>query len=343
MELPSVSIFTGAGGLDIGLENAGFSFKLCIESDPKRCELLAINRPNWNAVCSDIREMSTRTILRRAGLRLGEVALISGGPPCQSFSKAAFWVPGRFRPYRRDKRALLLREFARVVVESRPEVFILENVAGLAYSTNRRYLDLFNRMIRKVGYTVSWRVIDASHYGIPQRRERLFIIGSRDGTKFEFPKATHGDRSNTDLKPLVTAGEAFADLDDRIVLDSEKVHGKWGHLLSEIPPGQNYLYFTRERGHPKPMFKYRSRFWLFLAKLSPNKPSLTIPAHPGTYTGPFHWRNRRLRISEVKRLQTIPDRWHVGNDYSEAWASIGDAVPPMLARLIGRSIVRQFF
>jgi len=345
-ELDSISLFTGLGGLDIGLEKAGFSFRLALENDPHRVAVLSANRPSWNATAGDIREVSSTTILRRARLERSDIALISGGPPCQPFSKAAFWVPNRFRPYWHDKRRSLLREFARVVIGCKPKVFVLENVAGLAYATNRRYLDLFRRKIQKAGYLVSSQVLNSADYGVPQRRERLFVVGSREGIKFRFPKPTHRRSSQKltirGLKPPVTTGKAIGDLDDEVLLDSERVRGKWGHLLPKIPPGQNYLFFTKERGHPRPLFRWRSKYWSFLAKLNPDDTSWTIPARPGPYTGPFHWRNRRLRISEIMRLQTFPRSWILPSEPGTARSALGDATPPREAQAIGQAIVRQF-
>jgi DNA (cytosine-5)-methyltransferase 1 len=142
-------------------------------------------------------------------------------------------------------------------------------------------------------------------------------------------------------KPYVTAGEAIGDLDDGTVREDEKIEGKWGRLLLEISPGDNYLFFTRERGHPRPLFKWRSRYWSFLLKLSPDMPAWTIQAQPGPYVGPFHWRNRRLRVEEVKRLQTFPDEYIVYGDKRAAQQQLGDAVPPLLAQRIGEEIIRQ--
>jgi DNA (cytosine-5)-methyltransferase 1 len=346
-ELPSISLFTGAGGLDIGLEKAGFSPKICVENDKERCNVLGLNRSYWKVASLDIRSVSAAALLRKAGLRRGNVALISGGPPCQPFSKAAFWVPDRFRPYRRDERRSLLNEFARIVVGCRPKAFVFENVAGLAYSTNRRYLDLFRRTMEKSGYTISARILNSADYGVPQKRERLFVIGSKDEVKFDFPKPTHcGDPhkiGHKGLKPHVTAGSAIGHLGNGDASDLEKPGGKWGHLLPKVPPGQNYLFFTKERGHPHPLFKWRSKYWSFLAKLSPSKPSWTIPARPGPYTGPFHWRSRKLRIAEVKRLQTFPASWSISSDPSKARSALGDATPPKEAHILGNAIINQLF
>jgi DNA (cytosine-5)-methyltransferase 1 len=109
-------------------------------------------------------------------------------------------------------------------------------------------------------------------------------------------------------------------------------------LLVEIPPGDNYLYLTAKRGHPKPSFEWRKRYWSFLLKLSPDLPSWTIQARRSNNMGPLHWRNRILRISEVKRLQSFPDDFEFSGSIEQQWRQVGNAVPPLLARAIAKSV-----
>jgi DNA (cytosine-5)-methyltransferase 1 len=162
----------------------------------------------------------------------------------------------------------------------------------------------------------------------------------------EFPTPTHSGphetRKNwdTSLGAHVTTGEAIGDLSARDDLrePNEEVNGRYGHLLPDIPPGDNYLFYTQKRGHPTPLFKWRSRFWSFLLKLDPLQPSPTIQAQPGPYVGPFHWQNRRLRLPEIKRLQTFPDDYEIVGSRRSAQMQIGNAVPPLLAEQIARSL-----
>src|SRR5207249_2668772 len=147
------------------------------------------------------------------------------------------------------------------------------------------------------------RVLLAADYGVPQRRQRLFILGSRDLVP-TFPAPTHSGphetRRNFDetLRRHISSGEGIADLAKRKDLfePEEIVDGTYSHLLPEVPPGDNYLFFTAKRGHPEPLFGWRKRYWNFLLKLDPEQPSPTIQAQPGPWVGPFHWHNRRLRI-----------------------------------------------
>lgn len=234
-----------------------------------------------------------------------------------------------------DLRTRLLSECVRVIAEARPGGYLIENVRGLAYRTASATLEALTSRLEREGYSYSWAVLNAADYSVPQKRERIFILGAKDGSRMPLPEPTRSRGS------YVTAGDAIGDLDDGVVKDDEMVRGKWGHLLSSVPPGGNYLHLKKMRGGRRQPFKRRSRYWSFLLKLSPDKPSWTIQATPGTFTGPFHWNNRRLRIPELKRLQTFPDDWLFYGGNSSVMAQIGDAVPPLLAREIGKAVVAK--
>lgn len=330
-----VSLFTGAGGLDLGLEQAGFKIKACVEIKHDRCETLRLNRPNWVIVENDIRSIKGEDVLSLGGLRKENVDLISGGPSCQPFSMSAYWVKNRLSQIASDPRASLLEQFARLIKEVRPKAFLVENVPGLVYKASRPIFDEFIEMTEKEEYICTWKILNAADYGVPQRRKRVFIIGSREGIEFNFPQAIYSPNG------YVTASEAIGDLDDGIVCENEKIPTKWGQLLPLIPQGGNYLYFTERKGNKKPIFKWRSRYWSFLLKLSPFETSWTIQAKPSLYTGPFHWRNRKLRIAEIKRLQSFPDEWQFYGDEKSIWSQIGDAVPPPIAKVLGKAIIKQ--
>jgi DNA (cytosine-5)-methyltransferase 1 len=178
-------------------------------------------------------------------------------------------------------------------------------------------------------------------------RERFFVVGMLDGS-FEFPKPTHAKEPDSTLEnprrlPWVTAGEEIGDLDTEENADDTGhfAGGKYHHLLKEIPPGDNYLYFTAKRGHPNPQFEWRKRYWSFLLKLSPGLPSWTIQARRSNNMGPLHWRNRILRIEEVMRLQTFPDDWQLVGTIERQWRQIGNAVPPLLAEKLGAALSAQ--
>jgi DNA (cytosine-5)-methyltransferase 1 len=138
----------------------------------------------------------------------------------------------------------------------------------------------------------------------------------------------------------VTSGQALAGLISQSEHD-EVVRGSWGHLLPAIPPGGNYLHYTARRGHPEPIFEWRSRYWSFLLKLDPDKPSPTIQAQPGPNVGPFHWDNRRLRVPELRRLFTFPDDFEFVGRRASVQAQVGNSVPPRLAEQVARCVAAQ--
>jgi len=331
--LPLISLFTGAGGLDGGLEAVGFKVKVAVEPDPVRVKTLSLNKSRWRIIPTRIEELDTEEILSEAGLARGEAALVTAGSPCQPFSKSALWRGKRGN----DPRAGLVMHFVRVVQEARPLGFIFENVPGFAGKLGSPFFNLALSKLRKARYICKVRLLNAADYGVPQKRCRVFVLGLRQdlGVQLRFPRKTHGSGT---ARPWVTAGKAIGDLDDGIVHEHEVPKGKWGHLLKLIPPGKNYLWLT-ERGGGPPIFRWRSRYWTFLLKLHPDLPSWTIQARPGPYTGPFHWRNRRLRIQEVKRLQTFPDHWKLAGSEKQQWAQLGDATPYWLAVRVGRCML----
>jgi DNA (cytosine-5)-methyltransferase 1 len=346
-ELPAISLFSGAGGLDLGVERSGYKVRVSVEYDADASETLRRNFPEAVVLEGDIGALSTRTILSAARLRKGEAELLVGGPPCTPFSKSGNWL--EYKRTGNDPEASLLDEYLRVLDDARPRAFILENVFGLAYKNhNATWYERLLRRSQALKYKVEAKVVLAADFGIPQIRQRVFVIGSLD-KKPEFPLPTHSGPHETrkaldeSLPRHVTAGEAIGDLADRddLAEPEEEVNGKYGHLLPEIPPGDNYLFFTEKRGHPRPLFGWRKRYWSFLLKLAPDRASPTIQAQPGPYVGPFHWNNRRLRQPEIKRLQRFPDEYEVFGSRRSAQVQIGNAVPPDLAAQISSGLASE--
>lgn len=358
-DMKVISLFSGAGGLDYGLEAAGFDAGACLEMDKWCCTTLRHNRKDWPVLEGKIEDIPTKEILAAAGLKKKEAALVVGGPPCQPFSKSGYWKTGDAARLK-DPRARTLEEYMRVLEETLPRAFILENVFGLAYKGKDEGLSFLKQRLQeinarnKTSYSFYWKVLNAADFGIPQIRERVFIIGSRDGKQFDFPQPRFFDPEDDEqqeqaslfkagLEPHRTAWDALHDL----ASESDKpfpsrVGGRWGKLLPSIPEGLNYLYHS-DRGDGVPIFKWRSRYWSFLLKLSKDRPSWTIQAQPGSAIGPFHWNNRRLTMREMARLQTFPDDVEVLGGVSEVQKQIGNAVPSALGELLGLEIRRQFF
>lgn len=354
MRYSAISLFTGAGGIDYGLEAASFETSVAVEMDPTCCKTLRHNRPEWSVIEGRIEKVTSAQILSNAGLKRKEPDLLVGGPPCQPFSKSGYWMSGDVGRLQ-DPRANTLSEYMRVLEDTLPRAFILENVFGLAYKGKdeglvflRRRLDQINKR-NKTKYSFNWKVINAADFGVPQIRERVFIVGCRDGAIFEFPEprffdpADEKSSSTKDRKPYLTCWDSISDLQDAEEMAvPSKIGGRWGQLLPSIPEGQNYL-FHSERGEGKPIFKWRSRYWSFLLKLAKDRPSWTIQASPGTAIGPFHWNNRRLSMREMARLQTFPDDVHIFGEIGAVQKQIGNAVPSAIGELLGLEIRRQFF
>lgn len=338
-----LSLFSGAGGLDLGLEAAGFETRLCVELDSDARSTLKLNRPNWRlAAPGDIHDIEPSDLLAQAEMAAGEVELLAGGPPCQPFSKSGYWANGDSRRLR-DPRANTLRAYLDVVEIARPRVLLLENVRGLAYAGKDEGLALLTRGLESINkrqntrYRVSVFHLNAADFGVPQLRERFFVVANREGMIFTPPAPTHGAGKGT--APYLTAWDAIGDLAAKRH-DELALTGKWAALIPSIPEGQNYLWHTPEGGGA-PLFGWRTKFWSFLLKLAKARPSWTIQANPGPATGPFHWSNRQLSAHELCRLQTIPDSYVIVGDRRAALRQIGNAVPCALAEILGLEVRRQ--
>jgi DNA (cytosine-5)-methyltransferase 1 len=351
-ELIAISLFSGAGGLDLGVEVAGFRVVAAIERDEDAALTMEKNFHGLHSpvIRRDIREVETGEILRAGGLGVrGRPDLLVGGPPCIAFSKSGFWLD--WKREGRDPAAGLLGAYSRVLREAKPRAFIFENVYALVYK-NRAARPHFERLLAEVesaGYRWTWEVLNSADFGVPQLRPRVFVVGTRKSDRIpppRLPAPTHGGEWEGRLignlqRSHVTSGEALEGLkcDPEV---GESVAGKWGHLLPEIPPGDNYLHYTAKRGHPRPLWDWRSRYWSFLLKLDPNRPSPTIQAQPGPYVGPFHWENRRLRVPELRRLFTFPDDFDFVGSRRSVQTQIGNSVPPLLARRVAEAL-RQLY
>jgi DNA (cytosine-5)-methyltransferase 1 len=344
-----ISLYTGAGGLDLGLEAAGFEVAVAVEQDHKACETLRANR-RWPLYEGDIHDLTSDRMCEMSGLAPGEPDLLIGGPPCQPFSKAAYWRSGDTKRLD-DPRADTLTAYLRVLRDLRPKAFLLENVQGLAFSGKDEGLRLLRDTIRAVNrrigtdYSFTVAKLNAADFGVPQKRERVLIIGARDGKELRFPAETHRDKIqelgplSAGREPWLTAWDAIGDLQD----DDDptlRVGGKWGDLLPSIPEGENYLWHT-DRGGGKPLFGWRRRYWGFLLKLSKNLPAWTVQAQPGPAIGPFHWRSRKLSVRELCRLQTFPENYEIVGSRMDAQRQLGNAVPSLIGEILGREVRSQ--
>ena len=312
--LKAISLFTGIGGLDFGFEAAGYETRVALDFDPVACATVRLNRA-WPVLEGPIADVSSAAIIKAAGLAPGEADILIGGPPCQPFSKSGYWARGEVRLD--DPRSSTLAEYLRVLRDTQPRAFLLENVPGLAYRGKSEGIEALKFGIEQINratgshYALEFRALNAADFGVPQLRERVFILGSRDGQRFKFPSPTHFHAESEEA--LIgrarhhTSWDAFANLPPTKNVASLKLKGKWADLLPSIPEGHNYLWHT-ERGGGEPLFGWRRRYWNFLLKLARDKPSWTIQAQPGPATGPFHWENRRLSAGGALPPPDLP-RW----------------------------------
>ncbi|BAZ09329.1 cytosine-specific methyltransferase [Calothrix sp. NIES-4071] len=331
--IKTLSLFSGGGGLDIAFHDAGFDIVQMVELEAKYVQTLQRNSSpeKWlegsKPICIDIKKYLPSSEFK--------VDFIIGGPPCQTFSAAGRRAAGVSGIT--DARGNLFQEYVRILKTLQPLGFLFENVYGIIGANNGVAWQQIQQAFKEIGYNIYFRILDAADYGVPQHRERLFIIGLKQG-EYKFPYPTHGQDS-LNQQPYYSAAQAITGAD---ISDVEiGLKGRYGHLLEDIPPGLNYSFYTKEMGYPNPIFSWRSKFSDFLYKADPETPVRTIKAQGGQYTGPFSWENRKFSISKLKRLQTIPDEYEIVGNQQVAIEQIGNSVPPQLGRILALSILDQ--
>lgn len=336
--IPTLSLFSGAGGLDLGFLAAGFDIRGCVEINPDYCATLRANIGHGSGFggktevhCTDIRSFDPARYAQ-AGIEC-----VIGGPPCQTFSAAGRRSGGVIGTS--DERGQLFRSYCDILDALKPRVFVFENVYGLPGANGGGPWREITTAFASRGYTLRADVLDAADYGVPQHRERLIIIGFRDG-RYEFPLPTHGPDSKAGVS-LVSVQDAIADLQDPKEPYHNNLGGLYGHLLPLVPEGLNYSFFTAEMGYPEPVFAWRSKFHDLLYKVDRRSPCRTIKAQPGKFTGPFHWKNRHFTTDELRRLQTFPDDYELVGSPAKVLEQIGNSVPPRLAHVIAVSVREQ--
>lgn len=349
-----IDLFSGAGGLSLAAKAAGGDVKLHVDFEQIACDTIQANSKfhSGKTVCADVAALTGPQLRKMADLDKSDPLVIVGGPPCQPFSKAAYWSEdgddAAFRRartegkhadkpkahgHREDERRFLIRDFLRLAIGSHADGFLFENVASLAAPRNRPMLDGFMNDARRAGFLPTLVKVNAAAYGVPQRRERMFILATRS-RYVDAPAPTHtidGSRERG-LKATVTCGTLLSRYTGPKYFEpEEEVSGRWAEHLATVPPGSNYKAHTAWAGHPNPTFVTETRFWNFLLKLSPELPSWTIAASPGPWTGPFHWDTRRLRTPEMAAIQTFPHGYRFEGSRRERVRQIGNAAPPKLA------------
>ncbi len=327
-EYTSIELFAGTGGLALGLERAGITHTLLNEIDKYACETLRNNRPEWNVLEGNITDVDFLPYK-------GEIDIVTGGFPCQTFSYA-----GKKMGFD-DVRGTMFYEFSRCIKEVEPSIFIGENVRGLLNHDKGRTLSTMIDVLEQLGYDIiKPQVLRAIHYNVPQKRERLLIVGVKKGTgiQFEYPKAQPRIYS---IKDALKSGELYEDnVPDSIgqsypkrkkeILDMVPPGGYWRNLPIEIQ--KEYMLKSFYLGGGKTGMARR---------ISWDEPSLTLTCAPAQkQTERCHPdETRPFTVREYARIQTFPDTWKFSGSMNQQYKQIGNAVPVNLAYFIGQAII----
>ncbi len=312
----AIELFAGAGGIALGLEQAGISTLEYVEFDKACCETLKANRPEWNVICDDIHNVSFKKYKDK-------VDIVTGGFPCQAFSYA-----GKKMGFD-DTRGTLFHEFARCVKEVRPKMFLAENVRGLASHDNGRTLSVIIGVLEELGYTVQKQILNAAYFGVGQKRERIVIIGVKKGLPitFTYPKAE---------AKMTTLREALKDCPASI---GEQYSEKKRKVLALVPPGGCWVDLPEEIAKEymgKSYYSGGGRRGM-ARRISWDEPSLTLTCSPSQkQTERCHPEETRpFTVREYARIQSFPDNWAFSGGITDQYKQIGNAVPVELARRIG--------
>lgn len=345
-DYPTISTFSGAMGLDNGLEKAGFSIRLAVEIEKAMSDTIRLNKPNLPLVSDDIRNYSGEYLLQCAGLKKGELFLLCGGPPCQAFSTA-----GKRRGLE-DERGNVFLKYIDLIGELRPKYFLIENVRGLLSASYNPRSDVNVRnekgsalafllcKIAELGYSYSFTLYDAANYGVPQHRERVIILGSRDGYRIPHIPPTHNEFGTNGLHPWATLRDAVKGLKSCTAAKIPEKRRAFYELLSE---GQNWRNLPQElqRQALGKAYDLQGGKTGFLRRLAWDKPSptlVTCPTMPATeLCHPSEI--RPLSIEEYARIQMFPDTWKFAGNMTAIYKQIGNAVPVGLAEAAGRHIL----
>lgn len=324
-----LELFAGAGGLAIGLEKAGLKCKALNEIDHWAAETLRINRPEWNVIEDDIKNVSFHDLN-------GEVDVVTGGFPCQAFSYAGKKLGLQ------DARGTLFYEFARVVQETQPAICIGENVRGLLSHDNGKTLKGMISILDEIGYKViDPKVLKAIHHQVPQKRERLILVGIRKDLNIDF---SYPKNSNTiyNLRDALKKGDLF----DCDVPESPgtKYPKRKKEILDLIPPGGYWrdLPLNLQQEYMQKSFFLGGGKTGMARRISWDEPCLTLTCSPAQkQTERCHPEETRpFTVREYARIQTFPDNWKFAGSMSAQYKQIGNAVPVNLAFALGKEIIK---
>jgi len=325
-----IELFAGAGGLALGLEQAGFEEVALVEIDETACNTLKLNRPHWNVLNEDIIEVSKRDLKKEFKLKEGELDLLSGGYPCQSFSYA-----GKKMGFD-DVRGTMFYYYSEFIKQLKPKMFFAENVKGLTTHDGGKTIKTMINVYEELGYKVEWKVLNAWDYGVAEKRQRVVIIGVRndltDRVKFEYPKPH-------EYKPVLR--DVLKDVPNSV---GAKYPEKKKKVFDLVPPGGYW------RDLPEDVAKEYMKSCYYMGggrtgiarRLSWDEPSLTLTCSPMMkQTDRCHPdESRPFTTREYARIQSFPDDWGFAGKMSDIYKQIGNAVPVNLAKCVGESIMK---
>lgn len=312
-----IELFAGCGGLALGLENAGLKHELLVEIDKDCVETLKRNRPEWNVINEDISNVDFSSF---------KADVVSGGCPCQPFSYA-----GKKLGFE-DTRGTLFFEFARCVKEVQPKICLLENVQGLVHHDSGRTLKTMISVLDDLGYHMQYQVLNAVDYGVAQKRKRMFLIGTKDGYYFEYPKKQEGTPTLRDALKDVPQSEGSTYPDHKKeILDLVPPGGCWVDLPEDVAKeymGKSYYSGGGKRGMAR--------------RISWDEPCLTLTTSPAQkQTERCHPdETRPFTIREYARIQSFPDEWEFAGSISSQYKQIGNAVAVKVAEAIGEQLIK---
>lgn len=353
-----ISLFSGAMGLDLGMEAAGFKVVVAVECNKYAAETIRKNRPGIKLIEKRIELVKSKDILTAAGLTRGEPTLVVGGPSCQSFSTVGQ------RGSIRDPRGGMFRHFVRVVRDTRPRFFVMENVTGLLSAAvkhrtlkkrgpghpilraDEEFGSAFNRVLaelKKLGYHITFDVLNAADHGVPQTRERLVCIGSRDGEAIFMPMPTHAKHRTLGKKNWMTIQKALKGLKDPNPV-IKTIAARWRRYLERIPAGGCWRDLPKRMQRAALGKAYDS--WGgrkgFFRRLSWSRPAPALTTRPESKaTMMCHPDELRVfSVREYARLQQFPDAWHFAGPLEKQYMQVGNAVPVGLGKAVGNAIMK---
>ena len=312
-----IELFAGAGGLALGLEKAGLNAKALIEIDKDAVATLRHNRPEWNVIHADVCKVSFKGM---------SADIVTGGFPCQAFSYA-----GKGLGFE-DTRGTLFYEFARCVKEVQPKLFLAENVRGLISHQDGKTLKVVLSVLSSLGYDVQYRLMNAVNYEVPQKRERVIIIGTRPGIRFQYP---------AQLPYSLTLRDALKDVPDS---EGMKYSPKRAAVLALVPPGGCWRDLPEEiqKSYMMKSYYLTGGRTGMARRISWDEPCLTLTTSPSQkQTERCHPEETRpFTVREYARIQTFPDDWEFMGGVGSKYQQIGNAVPVKFAYHLGRAIIK---